>query len=273
VWAWACPTNSEPAAAVAPHGSGRGTPTSGVNRALYRAGATGFLLLFYVYRRFLAQTVHVDVVRGAPTARYEASQTDLLSAATCFMAAGPVPAQARSRRPAFMLADYARTDSHRLRRVEPVAQAALELAALVRARTSLVGGPGGALALCRRGVSEADVPGATGVLDRLPDAPVGETPLREHRSASEWVSDAHRLTSNFRHASNVRLTLGWEGVLHDDRSDEFRLLVKFAHRTFARRHRRPASRARRSLDPGPRSDIARANRVVAQWSSLVLCLS
>jgi len=39
---------------------------------------------------------------------------------------------------AFMLADYARTDAHRLRRVEPVAQATRELAALVRARTSLV---------------------------------------------------------------------------------------------------------------------------------------
>lgn len=39
---------------------------------------------------------------------------------------------------AFMLADYARTDGHRLRRVEPVAQATRELGALVRARTSLV---------------------------------------------------------------------------------------------------------------------------------------
>jgi len=39
---------------------------------------------------------------------------------------------------AFMLADYARTDGHRLRRVQPVAQATRELAALVRARTSLV---------------------------------------------------------------------------------------------------------------------------------------
>lgn len=39
---------------------------------------------------------------------------------------------------AFMLADYARTDGHRLRRVEPIAQATRELAALVRARTSLV---------------------------------------------------------------------------------------------------------------------------------------
>jgi len=39
---------------------------------------------------------------------------------------------------AFMLADYARTDEHRLRRVEPLAQATRELAALVRARTSLV---------------------------------------------------------------------------------------------------------------------------------------
>ena len=37
-----------------------------------------------------------------------------------------------------MLADYARTDDHRLRRVEPVAQATRELAALVRARMSLV---------------------------------------------------------------------------------------------------------------------------------------
>ena len=39
---------------------------------------------------------------------------------------------------AFMLADYARTDGHRLRRVEPVEQATREVAALVRARTSLV---------------------------------------------------------------------------------------------------------------------------------------
>lgn len=39
---------------------------------------------------------------------------------------------------AFMLADYARTDGHRLRRVEPVARATRELAALVRARTALV---------------------------------------------------------------------------------------------------------------------------------------
>ena len=39
---------------------------------------------------------------------------------------------------AFMLADYARTDNHRLRRVEPVARATRELAALVRARMSLV---------------------------------------------------------------------------------------------------------------------------------------
>jgi len=39
---------------------------------------------------------------------------------------------------AFMLADYARTDGHRLRRVEPVERATRELAALVRARTTLV---------------------------------------------------------------------------------------------------------------------------------------
>jgi transposase len=39
---------------------------------------------------------------------------------------------------AFMLADYARTDGHRLRRVEPVARATRELAALARARTALV---------------------------------------------------------------------------------------------------------------------------------------
>ncbi len=36
----------------------------------------------------------------------------------------------------------------------------------------------------------------------------GGSGLREHRTASEWVSDAHRLTSSFRHASNVRLTVG-----------------------------------------------------------------
>ena len=39
---------------------------------------------------------------------------------------------------ALMIADYARTDGHRLHRVEPVAQATRELAVLVRARTSLV---------------------------------------------------------------------------------------------------------------------------------------
>ena len=39
---------------------------------------------------------------------------------------------------AFMLADYARTDGHRLRRVEPVEAATRELGALVRTRTSLV---------------------------------------------------------------------------------------------------------------------------------------
>lgn len=39
---------------------------------------------------------------------------------------------------AFMLADYARTDGHRLRRVEPVEAATRQLGALVRARTSLV---------------------------------------------------------------------------------------------------------------------------------------
>jgi transposase len=39
---------------------------------------------------------------------------------------------------AFMLADYARTDGHRLRRVEPVELATRELGALVRARSSLV---------------------------------------------------------------------------------------------------------------------------------------
>jgi transposase len=39
---------------------------------------------------------------------------------------------------AFMLADYARTDGHRLRRVEPIEQATRELGALVRARSSLV---------------------------------------------------------------------------------------------------------------------------------------
>ncbi|USQ77778.1 IS110 family transposase [Ornithinimicrobium cryptoxanthini] len=45
---------------------------------------------------------------------------------------------------AFMLADYARTDNHRLRRVEPVAQPTRELAALVRARTALVQARAGA---------------------------------------------------------------------------------------------------------------------------------
>jgi transposase len=39
---------------------------------------------------------------------------------------------------AFMLADYARTDGHRLRRVEPIEQATRELGVLVRARSSLV---------------------------------------------------------------------------------------------------------------------------------------
>lgn len=39
---------------------------------------------------------------------------------------------------AFMLADYARTDGHRLRRVDPVEQATRELGVLARARTALV---------------------------------------------------------------------------------------------------------------------------------------
>ena len=39
---------------------------------------------------------------------------------------------------AFMLADYARTDGHRLRRVAPVAEATRELGVLVRARMSVV---------------------------------------------------------------------------------------------------------------------------------------
>lgn len=39
---------------------------------------------------------------------------------------------------AFMLADYARTDGHRLRRIEPVERTTRELAALVRTRTALV---------------------------------------------------------------------------------------------------------------------------------------
>ena len=39
---------------------------------------------------------------------------------------------------AYMLADYARTDGHRLRRVLPVTRATRDLAALVRARTALV---------------------------------------------------------------------------------------------------------------------------------------
>lgn len=39
---------------------------------------------------------------------------------------------------AFMLADYARTDGHHLRRVEPVAEATRELGVLVRARGALV---------------------------------------------------------------------------------------------------------------------------------------
>ena len=39
---------------------------------------------------------------------------------------------------AYMLADYARTDGHRLRRVEPVAPATRDLATLVRARVALV---------------------------------------------------------------------------------------------------------------------------------------
>jgi transposase len=39
---------------------------------------------------------------------------------------------------AFMLADYARTDGHRLRRIAPIADATREVGALVRARTSVV---------------------------------------------------------------------------------------------------------------------------------------
>lgn len=60
---------------------------------------------------------------------------------TSFMAARPRWGSAGAKSDAadaFMLADYARTDHHRLRRVEPVAQATRELATLVRARTSLV---------------------------------------------------------------------------------------------------------------------------------------
>jgi transposase len=39
---------------------------------------------------------------------------------------------------AFMLADYARTDGHRLRRIAPVAEATRELGVLVRARACVV---------------------------------------------------------------------------------------------------------------------------------------
>ena len=85
---------------------------------------------------------------------------------------------------AFMLADYARTDSHRLRRVEPVAQATRELAVLVRARTCAgrgthrgvqpaVGGAGRALAWRCAGVPEADLADRAGVPERLPDTAVG----------------------------------------------------------------------------------------------------
>ena len=82
---------------------------------------------------------------------------------------------------AFMLADYARTDGHRLRRVEPVAQATRELAALVRARTCLVEArtaasnqlwavlaehwPGAGLVF-----QKLTSPDRVGVLDRLPHA-------------------------------------------------------------------------------------------------------
>ena len=87
---------------------------------------------------------------------------------------------------AFMLADYARTDGHRLRRVEPLAQATRELAALVRARTCLgrgthrsvqpaVGHPGRALARRCAGLPEADITDRVGVLGRLPHAPVSGT--------------------------------------------------------------------------------------------------
>ena len=84
---------------------------------------------------------------------------------------------------AFMLADYARTDCYRLRRVEPVEQATRELGAvgagppLARRSThrgveSAVGDPRRALAWrwCR--VPEADLPGRPGLLERLPDAAV-----------------------------------------------------------------------------------------------------
>ncbi len=67
---------------------------------------------------------------------------------------------------AFMLADYARTDGHRLRRVEPVEQATRELAALVRARTSLVAARTAASNQLWATLAE-HWPGAAGVFQKL----------------------------------------------------------------------------------------------------------
>lgn len=71
----------------------------------------------------------------------EADDPVLLAEPAAFHAARPRWGSAGAKSDAAdasMLADYARTDSHRLRRLEPVAQATRELAALVRARTCLV---------------------------------------------------------------------------------------------------------------------------------------
>ena len=87
-----------------------------------------------------------------------------------------------------MLADDAGTDGHRLRRVEPLAQATRELARLGSGADLLgrgthrngqpaLGHPRRALARCCAGLRQADLTDRVGVLGRLPHAPVGGTAL------------------------------------------------------------------------------------------------
>jgi hypothetical protein len=88
-----------------------------------------------------------------------------------------------------MLPDFARTENHRLRRIEPVAQATCERAAPVRApevagRSAngslepVVGHPRRTLAGRRGPVSTADIPGGAGVPHRRPDSAVGRAARR-----------------------------------------------------------------------------------------------
>jgi transposase len=67
---------------------------------------------------------------------------------------------------AFMLADYARTDGHRLRQVAPVAEATRELGVLVRARTCVVEARTAASNQLRAVLAE-HWPGAAGLFQKL----------------------------------------------------------------------------------------------------------